>query len=149
MAILLNSAGTPEPSPEIGRRLRAVHPGLGLQFNAVTPRHWMVTMQWPADDRRWGMVQRQEIGGEATYSIIGWLPLDCTVEDAPNYLSRFLRTATEESTRQVLDHVQKYNAETVPAAQVEQALDAVMGGDSPTGGKPAKPKGKRTLHKTI
>ena len=149
MALIYNSAGTPEPSPEIRRRLQAVHPGLGLQFNAVTPKHWMVTMAWPEGDQRWGMVQRQEIGGGASYSILGWLPLDCPIEQAPNYLERFLRTATEDSTRELLAHVGRYNAEVLPAAQVNEALEAVLGSGSPTGDdRPAK-KGKRTLHKTI
>jgi len=75
--------------------------------------------------------------------------LDCPIEQAPNYLERFLRTATEDSTRELLAHVGRYNAEVLPAAQVNEALEAVLGSGSPTGDdRPAK-KGKRTLHKTI
>jgi len=149
MALLLNSAGTPEPSPEIRRRLQAVHPGLDLKFNIGTPAHWMVTMAWPENDRRWGMVQRQEIGGGASYSILGWLPLDCPIDQAPNYLERFLRTATEDSTRDLLAHVSRYNTEVLPAAQVDEALQAVLGSGSPIGDDRVAKKGKRTLHKTI
>lgn len=147
MALLVNAHGAPEPSPEIQKRLKAIHPDLGLRFSEVTPQHWAVTMQWPKDDRRWGMVQRQEIGGDATYSILGWLPLDCPVDQAPSFIERFLRTSTQESVRNLTQYVNRYN-ESAPQVAVEEALTAVFEQGDPSATKP-KVKGRRTTHKKI
>jgi hypothetical protein len=144
--VIFNSAGTPEPPTDIVRRLAAIHPDLALYFSPQTPKHWMVTMQWPAEDRRWAMVQRQEISGEKTFSILGFLPLDCPVQDAPSYIERYLRTSTEESARNLTQYVNRFN-ENVPQAMVESAMEEVFAGGDPSGVD--KRKGRRTVHKKI
>lgn len=131
MSVLLNAHGAPEPNSEIVKRLHQIHPDLGLLYNAVTPQHWAVTMQWPKTDRRWELVKTQEISGEATYSILGWLPLDCSLEEAPAYIERFLRTSTSESIRNLTQWVDRFNA-TAPDAAVEEALTAVLETDNPS-----------------
>lgn len=143
--VLLNAAGTPEPPSDTVRRLAAIHPDLGVQFNPQTPQHWMITMQWPRQDRRWEMVQRQEISGEKTFSILGFLPMDCPVDQAPAYLERFLRTSTEESARNLVQYVNQWNA-SAPQTAVEEALASVFAGDDPSGVRPKK-VGRRTTHK--
>lgn len=147
MAILVNAAGNPEPNTEILRRLAQIHPDLGLQFSAVTPQHWMVTMQWPKHDRRWELVQQQQISGDATYTILGWLPLDCPVDQAPSFIARYLRTATEESVRNLTQYVERYNADA-PQAAVDEALHAIFEGGDPSAAAP-KVKGRRTSHKKV
>lgn len=131
MPVLVNAAGNPQANSEIVRRLAQIHPDLGLKFSATTPQHWMLTMQWPKTDRRWELVQKQEISGEATYTILGWLPLDCPVEQAPSYVERYLRTATSESVRNLTQYVNRYNA-TAPDQAVQEAVASVLDAANPS-----------------
>lgn len=126
MALILNSAGKPEPSPEISRRLRAVHAGLHLRFMEYADGNWAVCMNWQPDDRRWEMVQRNELDPSSTYDIIGYLPLACSPDEAPAYLERSMRTYPRNDIKNMADKVIEYN-ETQPVNEaLEQALEEVL-----------------------
>jgi hypothetical protein len=124
--VLLNSAGQPEPPTDVVKRLRALHAGLHLKFLEYTAQHWAVCMSWNAEDRRWERVQQGKIGPASAYDIIGYLPLDCGVDEAPAYLERMFRQYPKDEVRTMADHVAAYN-ETAPVAEaIEAALTEAL-----------------------
>lgn len=142
MNVLLNAAGTPEPSPELQRRLRGVHPGLGLRFNRGTENAWMITMEWDRADVRWEMVKRQELGAGSAFDIVGYLPMACSLDEAPAYIAQRLRTYPREDVKRMADRVAQYNATTPMKAAVEEAIEGAMAEATTTKRK----KGNRTKH---
>ena len=131
MALILNSAGRPEPSPEISRRLRAIHAGLHLRFLDHTGEHWAICMDWQGDDRRWEYVQNGSLNPDDSYDIIGYLPLLCTADQAPSYLERTFRMHQKDEVRNMADAVLKWNTEQPVAQAAESALAEVLGGSNP------------------
>jgi hypothetical protein len=141
--VLLNALGTPEPSPEIQRRLRGVHPKLHLKYMTGGGRHWALCMDWSDDDHRRERIQRREVDPEKAYDIVGFLPMDCNVEQAPAYLERALRTYPKEEIQRMADDVVNFNATAPMAAAAEAALADVLDSADPTGlvrkrGRPRK-----------
>ena len=122
MPVLLNSAGLPEPPTHVVTRLRALHAGLSLKFLDQTGEHWAVCMAWQPDDRRWEWVQRNETNPNAAYDIIGYLPVDCSVDEAPAHLERVFRMYPKDEVRNMADHVQAYNESAPVDAAIEEAL---------------------------
>jgi hypothetical protein len=120
--VLLNSAGQPEPPTHVVTRLRALHAGLSLKFLDQTGEHWAVCMAWQPEDRRWEWVQRNETNPNAAYDIIGYLPVDCAVDEAPAHLERVFRQYPKDEVRNMADHVQAYNESAPVDAAIEEAL---------------------------
>lgn len=143
MAILLNERGIPEPSPAIVRRLREVHAGLKLRF--VEPAQWAITLEWAPEDRRWEMIQRQEMTPDAAFDIVGYVPLDCSLEETPTYIANRLRRHRREDVRRMADAVAE-GADAPVQAAVEQAIAEVLDRPDPTAvvpkrrGRPPKVK---------
>lgn len=131
--VLVNSAGTPEPSPEIARRLRQVHPGLHLRYLGYTGQHWAVCMEWMENDRRRRWIQEEQYDPAAAYDIMGWLPIDCPVDQAPSLVERFFRTATKEEYRAIADRVAAYNDNAPIRDAVEEAIAEVLDRADPSG----------------
>lgn len=144
MPLLLNSVGRPEPSPEIQRRLRQVHHGLSLKFNDGVAGHWMVTMEWDRNDPRWEAVRTGVNDPASAYDIIGYLPMDCSIEEAPAYIERSLRSWPKESVRSLAGRMSHYNTQA-GASQVEEAMHEVMQGN-PAEFASKKVTGRRTRH---
>lgn len=141
MALILNSAGRPEPSPEVSRRLRAIHAGLHLKFIGDGDGYWSVCMTWEPEDRRWGTVQSGEIAPDRAFDIIGYLPLDCSADQAPSYLERMFRTWPAENVQRMANHMDKYNASAVNTA-ADEALAEVLDMADPTATKAKRSRRK-------
>lgn len=140
--VLFNSAGTPEPSPEIQRRLQAIHPRLFIEFMEVTGSHWGVYLTWAQGDARWEKVQKGIMPESKARDRIGYLPLDCSAEEAPAYLSKMFREYPREDVKNMADAVLQYNM-TAPVAQAaEEAMAEVL--DMPD---PSQTKSKRKRSK--
>lgn len=135
MAILLNERGIPQPSPELQRRLREVHPGLTLRL--VDGNRWSVGMAWAPDDRRWEYVKQQEMSPDGAFDNIGYLPLDCPVESAPAFLATRMRRHQREDVRRMADAMWRASAEA-PQVAMEQALAEVLDNPNPTGVAPKR-----------
>lgn len=129
--ILVNPAGIPEPSPEIQRRLRAVHGGLTLRLMDTGVPTWSVCMEWQPDDRRWEWVQNESYDARSAYDIIGYLPLGCSVDEAPAYLSRMVRAFPRDDIQRLSDSVSNYNTGVVNTA-VEDAIGEVLDSADPS-----------------
>lgn len=137
MAVLLNAAGVPEPSPEIRRRLQAIHGNLDIRFVEGINSHWAVTLGWSNDDRRREWIQSGKTDPAKAFDIIGYLPLDCPVEEAPAYLGKVFREFPRQDVQDLVGRVAKYNEGPAQKA-VEEALAEVL--DSADPSKASGPK---------
>ena len=129
--ILVNPAGIPEPSPEIQRRLREVHSGLKLRLMDTAIPTWSVCMEWQPEDRRWEWVQRESYDGRMAYDIIGYLPLGCSPDEAPSYLSKMIRAFPREDIQRLTDSVENYNTGMMSAA-MDSAIGEVLDSADPS-----------------
>lgn len=136
MALILNSAGKPEPSPEIQRRLRYIHPGLHLRYIEAIGAIWAVCTNWTDQDRRWERVQSGEVGAEAAYDIVGYLPLGCNVDEAPSHLERVFREYPSADAKKFIDNIDEYNRMPAQVA-AEEAIAEVLDSPNPEGKAPA------------
>ena len=120
MAVLLNSTGQPEPPTYVVARLRALHAGLFMKFLEQTGEHWAICLRWSPEDTRWEWVQRGETDFEMAYDVIGYLPMLCSIDEAPAYLERTFRQYPKDEVRRMADFVEQFNA-TQPIAQAADA----------------------------
>lgn len=144
MALIFGASGNPEPSPEIQRRLRAIDSRLSLKFHPDFPRHWSVMCDWRQDDRRWERVQTGAVDPAQAQDIIGWLPLDCSVEDAPAYLERTISQFSHRTAERIAFDVTKWNTETVLRDEIGAVMDELA--NSNFGEKDNRTTGNRTRH---
>lgn len=120
--MILNSRGHRLPSADVQRRLKQVHPALGMAW--LPSGQWALTYDWPLGDARWAKVQRGEIGDDACYDIWGIAPPTLRDEDAFGFLVNTLRrnSQTREEARQALDRVDAYNR-GVSDGRIGEAVD--------------------------
>lgn len=131
MPMVLSHRGTPEPSSEIQRRLRQVHPRLELRYVDSVDAHWAICFRWAENDRRWAMIQSNEVDPLRSMDIIGYLPMDCPTEQAPAYLEKSLREYPIDEVKQLVQQVTHYN-DLSPAQQaVEAAIAEVLDSSNP------------------
>lgn len=133
MTLVLNALGRPEPSPEIQRRLRTLHPRLSLRYVESSTEHWAVTMGWDEADSRWEHVKKGDIPSSRAADIVGYLPMLCRTDEAPSYLERMLRTYPSDEAKRTADFVSQWN-QTVPLQQaVDEAIGEVLDRADPSG----------------
>lgn len=142
--ILYNASGSPEPSPEIQRRLRALDSRLYLEFTPDFAKHWMVKCRWQEGDRRWEKVQTGAIPESKAADIVGWLPVDCSVDEAPAYLERSLQTFSQRHADRILFDLERWNAGGVQESQVNEVMADLAGAGY--GAKDDRVSGNRTRH---
>ena len=132
MALILNSAGKPEPSPEISRRLRFIHPGLHLRFIEIFDSNWAVCMEWGEKDARRERIQQGLTSEDKAFDIVGYIPLHCGIDEAPSYLERVFREFPGDEAISLLERMDYYNR--IPAQEAaEQALAEVLDSSNPAG----------------
>lgn len=136
--VVLSHRGTPEPSSEIQRRLRAVHPRLFLRYVEVFDAHWALCMRWDDNDRRFSDVQDQIIDPDRAFDIIGYLPMACSADQAPAYIERSLRQYPMDEVRRIADFVENYNASAPVMAAMDEAIADVL--DNPVAKKRGRPR---------
>lgn len=133
MAVILNTLGRPEPSPEVTRRLLAIDRGLFLRFLPHLGTQWAVCWSWPENDRRWAGVRDGSVDPSKAFDIVGYLPMDCRVEEAPAYLERMLRSFPKEEVAALADRVTAFNDQQALRPQVEAAVADILDRPDPTG----------------
>lgn len=131
MAVILNAAGTPEPSPHVQRRLRAVHPGLFLRFLPQSGEHWALCLDWPATDARRAKLRDGSVSPDRAHDIVGFLPMTCSADEAPAYIERSFRTFPREDVQRMADDVVASFAAPAQAA-MEQAIGEVLDSSNPS-----------------
>lgn len=144
--VLVNPRGMLEPSPEVRRRLRQVHPGLDLKYSPASTHAWLITMDWAPGNERWQWVKDGTTNPADAWDTIGYLPLHCGVDDAPQYLHKALREHPVDAVKQLTGRLQHYN-DLVAQQQVAEVTEAVMSAPDPTNPDvPKKVTGRRTRH---
>jgi len=128
---ILNSMGAPEPSPEIRRRLQAIHPRLDIRFVKAAGQHWAITFAWAEDDRRRALIQNGGIAPNSDFDIIGYLPVDCPVDEAPGYVSKVFREFPREDVQNLIGRIAKFN-ETPAQKAVDEAIGEVLDQKDPS-----------------
>jgi hypothetical protein len=121
-SVVLNDKGRPEAPSDLQRRLGQVHPRLFLRHVEMADAVWAVCMRWDEHDPRFGDVQSQVLDPERSFDIVGYLPRDCSHNDAPAYLERVLRQYPKEAIQQIANRVSDFNKSVV-----DSAADAVLG----------------------
>jgi hypothetical protein len=65
------------------------------------------------------------------YDIIGYLPLGCSVDEAPAYLAKMIRAFPREDIQRLSDSVENYNTGVVNSA-VEEAIGDMLDSANPS-----------------
>lgn len=129
--VLLNALGRPEPSPEVARRLKAIHAGLSMRWVAGSGENWAICMGWPSEDARWRYVQQGLTHQSDAFDIIGYLPMTCGPDEAGPYLERSFRTFPREDIQRMSDAMDNWNTGNVREA-LDQAIGEVLDRADPT-----------------
>lgn len=151
---LRDASGKPIPPAELSTRIaQQIGPGWFLRYLSAA---WAVCRTWPPNDRRWEGVKTGENDPAFAWDIIGYLPMECAVDEAPAYLERMLRTDSRADVQAKSHVLGDWNALEVPkqlAEDVIQATRDVMGAadevqsaiyaTTPATPSKKKPKGKR------
>jgi len=135
-AVVLNHRGHPEPSSEIQRRLRCVHPRLELRYVDAVDAHWAICLRWTENDRRWSMIQSNEIDPNRSIDILGYLPMQCSPDEAPAYLEKSMREYPADEVRNMVRDMGQYNSVAPVQQAMEEAMAEVLDSPNPT----AQPK---------
>ena len=136
--IILNDRGQPEPSPLIMDRLKRVHAGLSLRHTPHAGPQWAILFQWQPEDARWRFVQSGELPPDSTFDIIGYLPMDCPLDDSPAYVAKVFRQSNREEVRRMADAVLTHNSVAPVAAVLEEAMAEVLDQVDPSAALPKR-----------
>ena len=164
--LVRNAQGNPMPSPELVDRIKRFDPRIGLFY---TKAAWAVTETWREDDPRRERIQKGELQPEYAFDICGYLPITCSLDEAPAFLARELASPcwTPEQFKGLREAVRRWNEKV--DAKAEDDVRSAMSNDmdhfnivSPgisvpvafdfsnqgtagtaTAAPPAKPKGKK------
>jgi hypothetical protein len=67
-----------------------------------------------------------EIPAESAYDIIGYVPLDCPLENVPSYAVSALKQYPREEVRKLTESVGNYNVHDVGKQQISDVLNATL-----------------------
>lgn len=141
-SVVLNDRGHPEAPSDLQRRLGQVHPRLFLRYIDSADTVWAICLRWDETDRRFGEVQSQVIDPDRSFDIIGYLPKQCSLHEAPAYLERAFRQYPVEHVRQIANRVSHFNASVVSDA-ADKALGEVLDQVDPSAALPKITRPKR------
>jgi hypothetical protein len=138
MTVVINERGEPQPPTQVLARLQAVHAGLGLRYTPHAGPVWAITLRWAPDDRRWAYVQANTMSAEGAFDVVGYLPIDCAVDNAPSYVASVFRRSSRSEVQRMADAVLQHNATAPTAALVESAIAEVLDQPDPSGVQPRR-----------
>lgn len=114
--------GRPQPPQDLLARLQQQDPRLGLFY---TKASWAITEAWRPDDPRREWIQLGQMQPEMAFDICGYLPLTCSLDEAPAYIARELRSYTVEQFQSLRAAVVHWNDVGMAAVQEDAVLSAV------------------------
>lgn len=111
---IISVDGNPVPPSEMVARVKQIHPRLGIRFMDMSyhgegQKYWAVTMDWDNNDKRMRQVAEGKMSPDSAFDILGYLPLDCSIDEAYGYLVNNFKARPLLAGR-LLDWVHKYNA---------------------------------------
>jgi len=109
---ILTAEGLPA-RPELEQQLKRLDDSLGLRW--IGPMNaWAVTFRWPEADKRRDWVRKGEYDADQAFDVLAYLPKDCPVDQAANYVQhhcqRWARDMGREDVARLLDHIHEHNA---------------------------------------
>lgn len=130
--LVVNERGVPQPSEAVASRLRGLDPCLGLRcYQWGVTQQWALVYAWRDTDPRRARIQTGELDPNTAVDIIGYLPLDCSPEQACASAERGLTAMTGvgyDYVDALLAKVRNHNQavkEGVWAPTMERANDAI------------------------
>lgn len=109
------------PADLLGR----LHGRIGADWNLrYLSASWAVTRDWPEDDRRREGIKTGDNDPAFAWDIIGYLPVTCSVEEAPAFLERMLKMDTRADVQAKSHVLGDWNALEVPKQMVEEVVHA-------------------------
>jgi hypothetical protein len=138
MSVLVNERGEPQPPISIVERLQAVHTGLGLRYTPHAGPVWAITFAWEPDDPRWAYVQNGTMPASRAFGVIGYLPVDCPLDQAPSFVASVFRKSNRAEVQRMADAVLQHNTSAPTAALVEQAIAEVLDMPDPSSVQPRR-----------
>lgn len=118
--------GRPQPPADLLTRIKSKDPRLGLFY---TNAAWAITETWRDDDPRWEWVQNQSVQREMAFDVCGYLPVTCSVDEAPAYIERELKNWTAEEFRSLRDTVRDWNLAGGHDAALENEILGAVSND--------------------
>ena len=111
----------PVPPSEIVRRIKQVHPSLGLKWapgcfwsekRQRMVDSWAITEEWPENDRRRQQARDGKLPLDECHDIIVFLPEDCSADEAYGYIvNKMVANRGKESIKKLLERMHAYNAQ--------------------------------------
>lgn len=126
LTFIRDAGGIPQPPSDILAALKRWEPALGLRYVNV---QWALTWEWKEHDPRRQWIKDGKYNANDAYDIVGYVPLDCPLEEVPAYAVKALRQYPREEVRKLADTVGNYNVHDVGKQQVADVLNATL--DSP------------------
>lgn len=120
--IIRDFDGIPQPSPELVQRLKRFDARLGLRY---TKTAWAITEEWAENDPRRARVRDEGMDPRFAIDICGYLPITCSLDEAPEYIRRELTSWAPGQFKALRESVAKWNDEGQDAAVMDQVLGAV------------------------
>ena len=114
--------GRPQPPQELVAKLQQYDPRIGLFY---TNAAWAITEAWREHDPRRQWIKAGEMQPEMAFDICGYLPVTCSIDQAPAYIERELRNCTAEQFQALRAAVVHWNDAQQDAIVENTVLAAV------------------------
>lgn len=120
--LIKDAQGRPQPPDWLVTRLQRDNPGVGLFY---TKAAWAITEAWRPDDPRRQWIQRGEMQPEYAFDICGYLPVTCSLLEAPAFIEQMLRGYDQTKWQGIRRAAQRWNFEDGHGQDAE-TFEAVM-----------------------
>lgn len=133
----------PVPSPEIVKRLKQIDDRLDLKYfvwpsrdyaNTNMTQNWGIIQRWSQTDKRRQMIQLGQMKEDDDFDVLCWLPIDCSVEQAHDYLLRACKGKFKSSKdiEYVLNNIAKWNKEAAIPQEVKELAEELIESNAKT-----------------
>lgn len=114
--------GVPLPPPELAAEIERRCPGAGLLYTRAA---WAITLRWRPDDARRRFIQTGEMQPEGDFDVVGYLPVNCSLDQAPALIERELKNWPDDAFRDMRAAVDQWNNVGREAAIEDQVMGGV------------------------
>lgn len=126
-ALVVGQGGIPIPNSEIVERIKRIHPALNLRFSdGIGGLGWAITWEWQENDRRRQWIQDGRTDPNMAYDIVGYLPMGCSLNEAPAYIERSLKQYPREEVSGLVSRMSHWNNVERPKEVVAELTAKTM-----------------------
>ncbi len=120
--LMRDMEGRPLPPSDLVAKLKAYDARIGLFY---TKSAWAIIETWRETDARRAWIQDGSMPEHMAFDICGYLPLQCSLDEALPYIERELRGHTAESFAAIRAAANHWNETVQPAVLEDQFRGAV------------------------